>query len=132
MRKLTVIALAAGLMLAGCGGGTQVKPATASSTTTSTPTSVATTSTSSATTPPATSGSPTATGTRSSATGLRTPAPTSTGAPSGGAGTAPSSGPSPGAVRKARAAYPLCKKERPGITLAELEREADSPEGIQC
>jgi hypothetical protein len=35
-------------------------------------------------------------------------------------------------VAEAKAALPNCQKNQPGITLAELEQEAASPEGIQC
>jgi hypothetical protein len=35
-------------------------------------------------------------------------------------------------VAEAKAALSGCQKEQPDITLAELEREAASPEGIQC
>jgi hypothetical protein len=35
-------------------------------------------------------------------------------------------------VAAAKAALPACQKEQPDITLAELEREAATSEGIQC
>jgi hypothetical protein len=35
-------------------------------------------------------------------------------------------------VAEAKAAFPACQQNQPGITLAQLEQEAASPEGIQC
>jgi hypothetical protein len=40
--------------------------------------------------------------------------------------------PTPAQVAQAKQALPLCRKEQPGITLAQLEREAASSVGIQC
>jgi hypothetical protein len=47
---------------------------------------------------------------------------------SGGAST----GYTPEEIAKAKAALKGCQANQPGITLAELEHEAASPEGIQC
>jgi hypothetical protein len=35
-------------------------------------------------------------------------------------------------VAEAKKALPGCQRNDPGITLQQLEQEADSPEGIQC
>ena len=54
-----------------------------------------------------------------------TPTTTTTTTPSG-------SQPSASAVAKAEQLLPICRREQPNITLQELEREAESPLGIQC
>jgi hypothetical protein len=40
--------------------------------------------------------------------------------------------PTPAQIAKAEQALPECQRLQPGITLQQLEREAATPEGIQC
>lgn len=115
--------LAAQLHVAAPGAAT----ATTTTPTTTTSTTPRTTPTSTApahtTTTPSTPTQLTTTPARTTTT--TTPTTTTTTTPSG-------SQPSASAVAKAEQLLPICRREQPNITLQELEREAESPLGIQC
>lgn len=113
--------LAAQLHVAAPGPATTTTPTTITSTTPrTTPTSTAPAHT---TTTPSTPTQLTTTPARTTTT--TTPTTTTTTTPSG-------SQPSASAVAKAEQLLPICRREQPNITLQELEREAESPLGIQC
>jgi hypothetical protein len=133
LSKLTIGGLVAALALAGCGGAghTSSIATTQQSSAASGPTAPATSTAHTSTAKPRTTSTATHTAARRPAT-----TPGSGGAParraSTSAYTSPSHAPTPQDVAKAKAALRSCRANDPSITLAQLEDEAASPEGIQC
>ena len=118
--------LAAALHVSSPGAATTTTPTPTTSTST---TPAKTTPTATTTTPAHTITTPT-TPTQTTTTPTQ---PSTTTTPATSTNTTPSgSQPSPSAVAKAKQLLPVCRREQPNITLQELEREAESPIGIQC
>ncbi len=147
LRAPAVALLALALLIAGCGSSkrtttatttssaTSAAPPVTSSTTTyptSTTTAAPTSTSSSTTTAPPTSSTATTTTSSSSAaphtSSSATTTTSQTSSPSGGGGSSPT----PAQIQQAQQALSTCRENQPNITLQELEREAASPNGIQC